>query len=143
MLIGEFTHAIDQKNRTSLPAKFKGEMGDRIVITKGIENCLSAYTMDSWQKLTKKLSGLSITKPNERKFKRNLLSGAEEVSIDKQGRVLIPSNLCQYAGIKGGDKLVWAGVGDNAEIWSEDKWIYYLENSESSEELAESLEGVI
>jgi len=144
MLIGEFTHSIDKKNRTSLPARFKGEMGDRIVITKGIETCLSVYTIDSWQKLTEKLNTLSITKTNERKFKRNLLSGAIEVSIDKQGRVLIPANLCSFAGINQDEKLVWAGVGDNAEIWSESKWQDYLkENSENSEELAESLEGVI
>ena len=143
MLIGEYTHSIDDKGRTSLPAKFKGQMGQTVIITRGIDSCLSVYTVDSWKKLTEKLlENLSITKTSDRDFNRYMLSGAVEVSIDKQGRVLIPNHLRDFASLD--KKVVWTGVGDKAEIWSEKKWTAYLaKNTKNPEQLASALEGVI
>lgn len=142
MLIGEYHHSVDSKNRISLPAKFRTTMGETVVINRGIDNCLSVYTQEAWQEMLDKLSSLSMTKANEREFSRFMLSGAAEVSVDSQGRVLVPDNLKEYAGID--KKVVWAGVGSHAEMWAEDSWTKQLSSSQSKpEELAESLEGII
>ncbi len=143
MLIGEFTHTIDSKNRTSLPAKFKGQMGDSVVVSKGVGKFLSVYTKESWNKLAEKLNSLSITNIKQMEFKRKMFSGASEVQIDKQGRILIPATLCEYANIEGSTKVVWAGVGENAEIWAESVWEKHMLETQSTEELAEELEGII
>ncbi|MFW0871085.1 MAG: division/cell wall cluster transcriptional repressor MraZ [Patescibacteria group bacterium] len=142
MLIGEYHHSIDSKNRVSLPAKFRTTMGETVVINRGIDNCLSVYTQEAWKEMLGKLSILSTTKRNEREFKRRTLSGAAEVSVDSQGRILLPDNLKEYAGLE--KKVVWAGVGNLAEIWAEDTWGKHLSDSHANpEELAESLEGII
>ena len=143
MLIGEFTHSIDDKGRTSLPSKFKTEMGTRVVLSRGLENTITVYTEESWKKMNEKLSEhLSLTNPKHREFSRFMLSGAQEVEVDKQGRVRIPEFLKDYAGLT--KKLVWTGAGDKAEIWSEEKWNKYIyEISSNPEEIAESLEGII
>ena len=118
MLIGEFVHSIDEKGRTSLPAKFKNVVKGKVFITKGMDTCLSVYMVSSWNKLLEKLNNLSITKDKERGFNRFILSGASDMTVDKQGRVLIPSNLREFANLK--KKIVWIGVGDKAEVWSEE-----------------------
>lgn len=142
MLIGEYHHSVDNKNRISLPAKFRSSMGETVVINRGIDNCLSVYTQEAWQEMLDKLGQLSMTKSNEREFSRFMLSGAAEVAVDSQGRILIPDNLKEYADID--KKAVWAGVGNHAEMWAEDSWNKQLEQSQSKpEELAESLEGII
>ena len=142
MFIGEYHHSVDSKNRISLPAKFRTTMGETVVINRGIDNCLSVYTQEAWQEILDKLSTLSMTKANEREFSRFMLSGAAEVSVDSQGRILVPDNLKEYADID--KKVVWAGVGNHAEMWSENAWESQLAQSQSKpEELAESLEGII
>ncbi len=143
MLIGEFTHSIDDKGRTSLPSKFKGEMGTRVVLSRGLEKTITVYTEESWKKMNEKLSEtLSLTNPKHREFSRFMLSGAQEVELDKQGRIRVPDFLKEYAELD--KKLVWTGAGDKAEIWSEEKWNKYIsEVSSNPEEIAESLEGII
>lgn len=142
MLIGEFTHSLDGKGRTALPVKFKADFGKKVFLTRGLDNCLSVYTAQSWKKMNEKLEALSISKSSERGFSRFMLSGAVEVSPDKQGRILIPEYLREFAGLN--KKIVWTGNGDNAEIWSEEKWHEYLsKNTQNPEEMAESLEGII
>jgi len=141
MLIGEFTHSIDEKGRVSLPSKFKTEMGSRVILSRGMDKTISVYTESSWKDLNEKMSQLSITKEADRKFKRFMLSG-EEFDLDKQGRIRVPDFLQDYAGIE--KKLVWVGLGDKAEIWSEDKWNSYIsETAENVEGIAEGLDVVI
>ena len=142
MLIGEYTHSIDDKGRTSLPSKFKSEMGARVYLSRGLDDTIAVYTEDSWRELNEKLSKLSITKESERQFKRFMLSGAQEMELDKQGRIRIPDFLKEHAGIE--KKVVWVGVGEKAELWSENKWNEYIsERLKNPEEIAESLEGII
>ena len=142
MLIGEFTHSIDTKNRCALPAKFRKEMGKKVVVTRGLDSCLSVYTVSSWKKISEKLESLSMTKANERAFNRFMLSGAVEVDVDSQGRILVPDYLQEFAKID--KKVVWTGAGDKAEIWAEETWSKYVSSvQESPETLAESLEGII
>ena len=141
MLIGEFTHSMDEKGRVSLPSKFKTEMGSRVILSRGLENTISVYTEESWKEMNEKLSQLSITKEADRKFKRFMLSG-EEFDLDKQGRIRIPEFLKEYAGIE--KKLVWVGLGDKAEIWSEDKWNKYIsETVNDVEKISEGLDVII
>lgn len=142
MLIGEFIHSLDNKGRTALPVKFKTDFGKKVFLTRGLDNCLSVYTASSWKKMNEKLSNLSLSKSSERGFSRFMLAGAVEVSPDKQGRVLIPEYLREFAGLS--KKIIWTGNGDNAEIWDEKKWQKYLEkNTQNPEAMAESLEGII
>jgi len=142
MLIGEFRHTIDTKNRISLPAKFRKEMGKKVFVTRGLDNCLAVYTEKSWKQILDKLSGLSMSKASERGFNRFMLSGATEVSVDSLGRILVPDYLQEFAGIE--KKVVWTGAGDKAEMWSEESWnTYLMKNQSNPEELAESLEGII
>ena len=142
MLIGEYRHTIDAKNRISLPAKFRKEMGETVFVTRGLDNCLAVYTQDSWRDIMAKMQNLSMSKASERGFNRFMLSGATEVSVDSLGRILVPDYLREFAHIE--KKVVWTGAGDRAEMWSEDSWNAYLSGNQANpEELAESLEGVI
>ena len=142
MLIGEYRHTIDTKNRISLPAKFRKDMGKVIYVTRGLDNCLSVYTEKSWKQILGKLQNLSISKESERGFNRFILSGATEVEIDSMGRILVPEYLKEFAKLE--KKVVWTGAGDRAEMWDEDTWNKYLqEKQKNPEAMAESLEGII
>ena len=142
MLIGEYRHSIDTKNRISLPAKFRKEMGKKVFVTRGLDNCLAVYTEKSWKQILEKLGNLSMSKASERGFNRFMLSGATEVSVDSLGRVLVPDYLQDFANID--KKVVWTGAGDRAEMWAEGVWDkYLLEKQSDPETMAEALEGVI
>jgi len=129
MLIGEYTHTIDVKKRVSLPANFRTLMGKKMVMTKGSDNCVYVYPLAGWKKVSEKLSGLSMGASDQRKFKRLMLTGATEVSIDSIGRVLIPDFLKAYGCLK--TKVVFTGVGDHVEIWDERVWKIYREKIEN------------
>lgn len=142
MLIGEYTNSVDKKGRVTMPSKFVKEMGKTLFISRGLDGTLSVYTKKSWQKLEEKINQLSMTKEKNRAFARFILSGSQEISPDSQGRILIPQHLREHADID--SKLVWTGLGDKAEIWSEEKWNKYLKESvKNPEEIAESLEDII
>ena len=142
MLIGEYRHTIDAKNRVALPAKFRKEMGKTVIVTRGLDSCLSVYTEKSWKKILEKLNNLSMSKASERGFNRFMLSGATEVDVDSMGRILLPEYLRDFAKVE--KKVVWTGAGDKAEMWSEDIWDGYLnEKQEDPEAMAENLEGII
>ena len=117
MFIGEYQHAIDNKNRMIIPAKFREELGTKFVLTKGLDGCLYAYTMEEWKVMEEKLKKLPLTSKDARAFVRFFFSGANEVEPDKQGRVLIPQNLLEYAAIE--KEIVSIGVSTRIEIWSE------------------------
>jgi MraZ protein len=129
MLIGEYLHTIDPKKRLSLPSKFRKELGEVVIVTRGLDHCLFVFSLSSWQKLVSKFSELSIGSSETRGFNRFMLSGASEVDVDSAGRVLIPDFLKDFAGLK--TKVVLAGVSDRVEIWDEKRWEAYKADIES------------
>ena len=138
MFMGEFHHNIDDKARLVMPSKFREELGDSFVITRGLEGCLFVYSKDEWQTLVDKLKRLPFTKKDARAFLRFFLSGAQECSFDKQGRIAVPSPLVNYANLK--KECVVIGVNDRLEIWSEDAFnSYFNENEDNISDLAEDL----
>ncbi len=142
MLIGEYIHTIDEKNRVSLPAKFRKELGKKIIITPGLGQCLFIFTVKEWEKVSKKLSDsendLSFLKADQRSFNRYMFGRAAEVEVDSIGRMLIPEFLQQ--GIKLRDKAAIIGVKDRVEIWNEKAWGEQKEKIErEAESLAEKL----
>ncbi len=138
MLIGEYTHIIDAKKRVSLPAKFRKEIGKKVIITHGLDNCLSVYTPTEWKKVSDKLSGLSMGQADQRSFNRFMLAGAVEIDIDSVGRMLIPDFLKDFAKLK--TKVVLTGIHSHLEIWDEKTWRIYKKKIESQADvLAEKL----
>lgn len=138
MLIGEFHHTIDEKGRIIIPAKFREELGNNFIITRGLEECLFIYNMENWNKITSKLNNLPFTKKDIRSFARFFLSGATAAEFDKQGRINITSPLISYAELK--KECVIIGVGDRLEIWSSEKWYsFYEENKENLSNIAENI----
>lgn len=123
MFIGEYEHSIDQKGRVIIPSKFRENLGIKFIVTKGLDNCLFVYPQNEWALLEAKLKTLPLTSREARAFVRFFFSGATECEIDKQGRILIPTNLREHASL---DKdVVIIGVSNRVEIWSKDKWINY------------------
>jgi len=138
MLIGEYKHTIDTKKRLAIPAKLRKDLGERAVITKGLENCLVIYTLEEWQKLALKLENLPTSQVDARNFARIMLSGASDVELDKLGRVLIPDYLKNYASLKKNVTLL--GLSNKIEIWDTERWQEYSKRTESSaEDIAERL----
>ncbi len=142
MLIGEYIHTIDEKNRVSMPVKFRKELGKKIIITPGLGQCLFIFTTKEWEKVSKKLSDsendLSFLKADQRSFNRYMFGRAAEVEIDSIGRMLIPEFLQQ--GIKLRDKAAIIGVKDRVEVWNEKAWGEQKEKIErEAESLAEKL----
>ena len=138
MFMGEFHHSIDEKGRLILPAKFRDGLGERFVITRGLEECLFVYSENDWNKITNKLNSLPFTKKDARSFTRFFLSGATITEFDKQGRINITSPLISYADLK--KECVVIGVGDRLEIWSSDNWNkFYDTNKEDMSNIAETL----
>ena len=138
MLIGEYEHSIDAKGRLSMPAKLKSEIGDKFVVTKGLEGCLFVYSLAEWQNFEEKLKLFPLTNKNARTLTRFFLAGATECEIDKQGRFLIASNLREYAGLQ--KEVVIIGALGRLEIWDKAKWLEYNEKENNSvEDIAESL----
>lgn len=120
MFLGEFEHTIDDKGRLTIPAKFRAELAKGVVVTRGLDRCLFVYPLEEWQKLAGKVSQLPITHPNARMFSRLIFSGAADLSPDRQGRVLLPPQLREYAGLDG--EAVVIGVSTRLEIWSKPTW---------------------
>ncbi|OGI62477.1 division/cell wall cluster transcriptional repressor MraZ [Candidatus Nomurabacteria bacterium RIFCSPHIGHO2_01_FULL_40_12] len=142
MLIGEYIHTIDEKNRMSLPVKFRKEMGKRIIITPGLDSCLFVFTIKEWAKVSKKLGSsegeLSFLKSNQRTFNRNMFGQAVDVEVDSIGRILIPDFLKERAKLKNTGAII--GVEDRLEIWNDKIWLEYKKNAEKQAEgLAEKL----
>ena len=140
MIIGQYIHTIDDKNRLSLPAKFRQEMGKKVVITPGLDSCLFIFTMKQWEKISERLSvnESSMLQADNRGFNRYLLGRAVEVEIDAVGRMLLPEHLRERAMLK--SKVVFIGVKDRAELWDEATWNdYSSEIEKKADTLAEKL----
>ena len=138
MLMGEFHHNIDDKGRLIIPSKFRSELGERFIITRGLDKCLFVYSMNEWNKIIEKLSNLQFTKKNVRAFERAFIGGASTIEFDRQGRINITSPLVHYANIS--KECVIIGVNERLEIWSKEEFEKYMkENEESLEEITEDL----
>lgn len=138
MFMGEYHHNIDDKGRLIIPAKFREGLGDEFIVTRGIENCLFAYSKKDWEKIVEKLESLPFTKRDARSFNRFFLSGATNAEIDKQGRINITSPLVSYANIK--KECVIIGVGDRLEIWSLEDWNNFFNSAKDNmSDIAENL----
>lgn len=139
MFIGEYHHTIDQKGRIAIPVKFRSAFVSGAVVTRGIDNCLSVYTKDTWQVLAEKVAKLPISKANTRAFSRHMLTGAMELELDKQGRIVLPDYLRRYGALA--KKVVVAGVSDRLELWDSAAWEQYRASTEkSSSDIAETLD---
>lgn len=163
MLIGEYTHSQDEKKRISLPIKFRKEIGKKVVVTHGLDNCLFMFSMKEWSKIAEQLGSLSMGQAGSRGFNRIILGGAVEIDVDSAGRILIPDFLREYAGIsdrviadKTADKtmdktvdkvsveksgkVVFTGVHNKVEIWDETRWKNYKSDIlKQADNLAEKL----
>ena len=138
MFMGEYHHSLDEKGRIIIPSKFRDELGESFVLTRGLENCLFVYAMNEWNKIVDNLKKLPFTKKDARNFTRFFLSGATVVELDKQGRINISSPLVNYANLE--KECIIVGVNDRLEIWSKDKWEnFFNENSENLSDIAENL----
>ena len=138
MFIGEYEHNVDVKGRVIMPAKLREDIGDKFIITKGLDGCLFAYSLVEWANFEEKLKALPLAQKNARNFVRFFLSGAVECEIDKQGRFLIPANLREHAGLD--KEIVIIGVGTRLEIWNREVWKNYSSDDNiSADEIAENM----
>lgn len=145
MLIGEYTHTIDEKNRLSLPAKFRQEMGKKVVVTPGLDKCLFVFTVKEWGNISERLASSSMLQADTRSFNRFLFGGAVEAEVDSIGRILVPDFLREHAGlsIHAASKAVIIGVQNRVEIWNEKSWQEYKKVVEKqADALAEKLSQV-
>ncbi|MDP3997840.1 MAG: division/cell wall cluster transcriptional repressor MraZ [bacterium] len=138
MFIGEYAHTIDDKGRISVPAKFREQLKEGIVVTRGLDHCLFVYPKKEWEVLAQKLAALPISSRQSRAFARLMLAGAWDVAPDSQGRIMLPEYLRQYAAL---DKhATIAGLYNRLEIWDEDSWHNYRSQTEAaSDSIAESM----
>ncbi len=138
MFIGQYTHTIDDKNRLSLPVKFRKEMGKRVIITPGLDGCLFVFTPTQWETISEKLGGSSMLQADTRSFNRYMLGGAVEADVDSIGRVLVPDFLKEKAQLK--KEVVLIGVQNRVEIWNDALWMEYKAKVEKeANNLAEKL----
>ena len=138
MFIGEYEHSVDAKGRVIMPAKLREDIGEKFIVTKGLDGCLFAYSQSEWNNFEAKLKALPLTNKNARDFVRFFLSGAVECEIDKQGRFLIPNNLRTYATLL--KEIIIIGVGTRIEIWNKENWQQYSSDENiSADEIAENM----
>ena len=138
MLIGEYEHSLDDKGRVIMPVKLRSDIGERFIITKGLDGCLFIFSQLEWSNFERKLKELPLTNKNARDFVRFFLSGAIECELDRQGRFLIANNLREYANIT--KEVVIIGVGTRLEIWNKEKWKNYNSDENiSPDDIAENM----
>lgn len=137
-MIGEYEHSLDDKGRVIMPVKLRADIGERFIITKGLDGCLFVFSQLEWSNFERKLKELPLTNKNARDFVRFFLSGAIECELDKQGRFLIANNLREYANIT--KEIVIIGVGTRLEIWNKEKWKKYNSDENiSPDDIAENM----
>ncbi len=138
MFIGEYKHSLDSKGRVAMPVKFRPKIGTGGIITKGLDRCLFIFTSKDWEVLAQKLITLPLVQANSRAFVRLMVAGAMDIELDKQGRILVPDYLREYAGLQ--KETVIAGVYNRIEVWNSETWKNYKSKTESSsDEIAEKL----
>lgn len=138
MFIGEYTHNLDTKGRLAVPAKFRTQLKEGAVVTKGFDDCLFLYPKSEWEEMAAKLAKLPFSQSKARAVSRMMLAGAMEVEFDSQGRITLPEYLREFAGLN--KKAVIAGLYDRLEIWDDQAWNKYKKSTEAgSSEIAEAL----
>ena len=138
MFIGEFQHNFDTKGRIAIPVKFREDLKDGAIITRGLDRCLFVLALKEWEELVKKLTSLPLAQANSRAFVRLMLAGAMDVGCDSQGRILVPDYLRKYAGLE--KEAIIAGLYSRLEVWDRASWQKYKEKTEaSSDDIAEKL----
>lgn len=130
MFLGEFEHTIDDKGRVAVPARFREGLGEGLILTRGFERCLQAFPRAYWQQLSEKINALSIGNEQARTLRRLIFSTASEVEVDRQGRILVPQNLREYAGLA--EQAVITGMDSYFELWSSERWREMLTKIDSS-----------
>ena len=120
MFMGEYSHTIDTKGRLIIPSKFREELGETFVVTKGLDGCLCVFSDEEWKAFEIKLKSLPLTNKNARQFARFFVAGATPCELDKQGRILLPATLREFAGLE--KDVVLTGMLNRIEIWSKEKW---------------------
>ena len=136
--MGEYNHTIDAKGRLIIPSKFRETLGEEFVVTKGLDGCLFVYDNNEWKSFEEKLKSLPLTNKDARQFVRFFLAGAAMAQVDKQGRILVPAVLREFAGLE--KDVVLVGVASRVEIWSQERWesaISYDDMEEIAEHMAE------
>lgn len=137
MFMGEYNHSIDPKGRIIVPAKFRESLGDEFVVTQGLDGCLFVYPEEEWNEFEEKLKTLPMSNKDARKFVRFFLAGAAQVELDKQGRILLPAPLRNFAGLE--KDCAFVGVGSRVEIWDKNRW----DESTSYEDMDEIAEHMM
>lgn len=138
MFVGEYQHSLDEKGRVTVPAKFRESLGQRCVVTRGLDQCLFIYPESEWRAVEEKLKALPMTQRDARAFTRFFFSGATDVELDKQGRIMIPASLREYARLV--KDVVVIGVSTRVEIWAKEIWEAYVQEAEASfEAIAEKI----
>ncbi len=138
MFLGEYRHALDDKGRLFIPARFRDRENQRFFVTRGLEKCLFAFPEEEWEKQRERVAGMDMMKKDARAFNRFFFSGTAEVICDRQGRINLPQNLIEYAGLS--KDAVVIGVSNRFEIWSALNWTgYEAESAQRYEEIAENL----
>ncbi|NEW62948.1 division/cell wall cluster transcriptional repressor MraZ [Granulicatella sp. zg-ZJ] len=137
--MGEYKHNMDSKGRIIVPSKLRDELGDKFILTRGLDGCLFGYPLNSWQSLSEKLlHNLPLGKKDARAITRFFYSAASDVEFDKQGRIMIPATLREYAGLDKTCRII--GVSDRLEIWDDEKWqVYVKETEENVQTLTENI----
>lgn len=130
MFIGEYIHTIDHKRRLAIPSKFRKSLGEKAVVSQGLDNCLVIYPIEEWQKRAGKLESLPDSQVSARTFSRIILSGASEVELDNLGRILIPEHLRKYASLKRSVAIL--GLSNKIEVWDEESWKEYKSKMEKT-----------
>ncbi|WP_423364505.1 division/cell wall cluster transcriptional repressor MraZ [Mycoplasma sp. P36-A1] len=138
MFIGQYNNNMDVKKRLTFPAKLRAQIEGNVVLTRGLDGCLSVYTIDAWEQVANKLAALPTTKVQARAYARMVLSNAAEIEFDKNGRINIPNHLCELAKLS--KSCIIIGAGNHMEIWDETRWLEYNESLEESfDDLASEL----
>ena len=137
MFMGEYNHTIDAKGRLIIPSRFRELLGEEFVLTKGLDGCLSIYPMDEWEAFEMKLRALPLTNKNARTFSRFFVAGAAMCELDKQGRILLPPVLREYANLT--KDVVLVGVLSRVEIWDKDRWQENTYDEDEMDEIAEHM----
>ena len=139
MFMSEYNHTVDPKGRLIIPSKFRDQLGDEFVVSKGMDGCLFVYANEDWAAFEDKLTALPLINKEARQFARFFLSGAAQVEVDKQGRILLPQNLRDFAELT--KDVVLVGVGSRIEIWSKDKWDN-VSAEENMDDIAKAMEAL-
>ena len=139
MFMGEYSHTIDEKGRLIIPSRFREQLGEKFVLTKGLDGCLSIYPMDEWEAFSQKLRALPLANSNARTFSRFFVASASVCELDRQGRILVPSALREHACLE--KEVVLTGNLDRVEVWSKEKWSDYC-CYDDMDQIAEGLQSM-